>query len=353
MPLRADELPPGLVSAVEGQSAVLFLGAATSVGARHPRNENIPNGNQLRDLLSDKFLGGALKDKALSAVAEYAASETSLRTVQLYIRDLLTDFAPADFHLFIPKFRWHGIATTNYDLIVDKAYAPPNSPLQTLVPFVKDGQAVERETKRVIDGLQFLKLHGSIDHYSDTEIPFILATEQYARYSRHRTRLFERFRDWGTEFPIIFCGYSLSDPHIQSILFGLFEMVGTRPMYYVVDPAMSEIERRYWAGKRITPIRASFSEFMQALDIAVPPIVRTIPKSIGGGISTLRTHYKVANAPETRNLLFFLSEDVDHVRPGMAVEACDPRGFYRGEDCGWGGVEQNLDVPRTITDTLV
>jgi hypothetical protein len=201
MPLHADELPPGLVSAVEGQSAVLFLGAATSIGARHPRNENIPNGNQLRDLLSDKFLGGALKDKALSAVAEYAASETNLRAVQLYIRDLLTDFAPADFHLLIPKFRWHGIATTNYDLIVDKAYAPPNSPQQTLVPFVKNGQAVETETKRVIDGLQFLKLHGSIDHYTDTEIPFILATEQYARYSRHRTRLFERFSGLGNRIP--------------------------------------------------------------------------------------------------------------------------------------------------------
>lgn len=179
MPIEPRDLPPHLVTAVQGQSAVLFLGAAASYGAGHPKGEKILGADQLRNLIADQFLGGNLKDKPLSAVAEYAISEASLPTVQQFIRELLLEFTPAKFHLLIPRFRWHGLATTNYDLIIDKAYDPANSPLQTLVPFIKNGQQVETETKRVIDGLQFLKLHGSIDHYLDSDVPLILATEQY------------------------------------------------------------------------------------------------------------------------------------------------------------------------------
>jgi hypothetical protein len=67
-----------------------------------------------------------------------------LTKVQTFIRKLLFDFSPADFHLLISKFRWHGIATTNYDLIVERAYDPKHEPLQELVPFVKMGSRSKR-----------------------------------------------------------------------------------------------------------------------------------------------------------------------------------------------------------------
>jgi hypothetical protein len=78
-----------------------------------------------------------------------------------------------------------------------------------------------------------------------------------------------------------------------------------------------------------------------------------MPKSIGGGTTTLRNRYKVANAPETKELFMFLAEDVDHIRQGMPIAFADPKNFYRGSDDGWGAIAQNLDVSRAITDSLV
>jgi hypothetical protein len=63
------DIPSALIDAVKEQRAVLFLGAGASVGAKHPKSHLIPLGDRLRDLICDKFLGGALKHRPLSAVA--------------------------------------------------------------------------------------------------------------------------------------------------------------------------------------------------------------------------------------------------------------------------------------------
>lgn len=346
-------LPSSLLSAVESQCAVLFLGAAASFGSQHPKGAKIPGGADLRDAISDRFLGGEEKTKPLATVAELAINEASLTSLQQFVREIFLGFKPADFHCLIPRFRWHGIATTNYDLIIERAYDPNNNPLQELVPFVKNGQAVETQMKKAVDGVQYLKLHGCIDHYIDNEIPLVLSREQYSRYSINRTRLFERFQDWGREFPIIFCGYSVSDPHIQSILFNLIDLGDARPMYFIVDPNASLREERYWSSRRITTIRATFEQFIVDLHASVSNLTQILPKGIGGGTSTVRKYYKVANAPETKDLLFFLEQDVEHVRNGMPIGAVSPKEFYRGVDDGWGAMAQNLDVSRAITDFLV
>ena len=75
MAAESLQLPAALVDAVQSQSAVLFLGAGASFGARHPRGASMPRGDSLRDALSDQFLKGELKDKPLATVAEYADAQ--------------------------------------------------------------------------------------------------------------------------------------------------------------------------------------------------------------------------------------------------------------------------------------
>ena len=116
------EIAPSLIYAIREQRAVLFLGAGASFDAKHPKGERMPLGDRLRDLICDKFLGGALKDKSLTAVSAIAANEAGPLAFQRYIHDLFAPFEPADFHLLVPQFRWRAIATTNFDLIIERAY---------------------------------------------------------------------------------------------------------------------------------------------------------------------------------------------------------------------------------------
>lgn len=47
-----------LAEQVSEGNAVLFLGAGASIGAKHPKDDKIPNGDELRDALSARFLSG-------------------------------------------------------------------------------------------------------------------------------------------------------------------------------------------------------------------------------------------------------------------------------------------------------
>jgi hypothetical protein len=49
------EIPPPLFEAIKEQRAVLFLGAGASKGAKHPTHIPIPQGDELRNLICEKF----------------------------------------------------------------------------------------------------------------------------------------------------------------------------------------------------------------------------------------------------------------------------------------------------------
>jgi hypothetical protein len=155
--------------------------------------------------------------------------------------------SPLTSNHLIPQFRWKAIATTNFDLIVERTYAAVPNALQKLVKSVKDGDLFDHRMNETTHPVGFYKLHGCIESYTDEAIPLILSNVQYASYELNRGRFYSRFRDLGHEYPVIFAGYSISDPHIQRVLFDLTAPGIGRPMYYLVSPGIDPIEARYWA----------------------------------------------------------------------------------------------------------
>src|SRR5467141_792498 len=92
-----------LLDQIRNGQVVLFLGAGASRDALHKENKQPPIGQQLADLLAEKFLGTEFRGRPLAQVAELAISETNLTTVQEFIADMYRDFHPNTFHRLIPR----------------------------------------------------------------------------------------------------------------------------------------------------------------------------------------------------------------------------------------------------------
>jgi hypothetical protein len=144
-------IPAQLLDAVREGRAVLFLGAGASRGAKDEKGNDIPAGAGLAELIVKRFLGNDYAGSDFRTAYDLAGSTRDILSVQKYIFEILSPFQPSDFHQIIPTLPWAGLLTTNYDLIVERAYAKAKQPLQKLVPNVRDDDgAVERMDYRSV-----------------------------------------------------------------------------------------------------------------------------------------------------------------------------------------------------------
>jgi cold shock CspA family protein/tetratricopeptide (TPR) repeat protein len=347
------EIPDFLEQQLREGKVVLCLGAGTALNAKDDRGQGPPTGKGLAALLANKFLGGKYKDSPLAQVAEYAISESDLGQVQSYIRGLLEPLQPTASHVAMTTFPWYGIATTNYDRLVEKAYEQSRDAVQEARPLIENGDKVEDNT-RDPSNILLLKLHGCITRTSNEKCPLILTVDQYLQYRECRSRLFDHLTTWSYEHPIVYIGQSLEDSDLRQVLLEIQKVGAMRPRSFIVSPDIDAIKGRFWEGRKVTPISGTFDEFMAELEARIPKHVRAL-----GTFKSVKTDhpitekFKIAKATLTRATLQFLEADAEYVSLGSKTEYIDPQNFYHGVNKGFSAIEQELDVRRKLADTIL
>ena len=269
-----------------------------------------------------------------------------------YIREVLSDFQPSVAHFLIPKFRWRAIATTNYDTLIDQAYARTPNRYQTIITFLKDSDPVEERLQNVEDPVQYLKLHGCLDHVNDDDIPLIMSHEHYSKFDKHRRNLYSRMRALAHESTFLFCGYTLNDAHVRKVIYDLAEDGIRRPRWFLVAPNVSEDDSIFWSSLNIQVIKATFGHFMTSLDSCIPELHRKLTVKELSREQPIRARFTTQEETPER-LVSSLERDLLYIRSDMPVEPQDPKEFYQGFDTGWGVVAQDLDVKRKPVEDLL
>jgi len=346
------ELPLGFNQALQNKRVVMFLGAGASMEARGPNNTKAPSATALRDMLAKEFFGQKMEDYELQSVADMAISQHGQGIVFEKIRAILEPFRPSAAHKLLPRFHWRRLVTTNYDLLIEQAYAEATQCVQNVVPFVKNSEPIEEMQRNVDRPVLLLKLHGCLSHLHDQNVPLVLSHEHYALHARHRYRLFDRIKDLAHESTIVFCGYRLGDSHIRKIVHDLKEEGVKRPMWYIITPTAIDPEVAYWASLNVQVIRGTFGQFMTALDRSVPEMWRALEPGAGLVELPIQQHFRVRSDPSLP-LRTALGRDLRYIHAVMPVEQQDAGKFYEGYDTGWGAVVHGFDVQRRIVEDLL
>ena len=343
-------IPPFLAQEAARGGVALFFGAGASRGAGHPvPNTKMPLGLGLRDLLSDEFLQGDSKDRALSEVASFIELDGGRLRIDTHIAKLMRPFLPSPGHHVLPTFRWQALYSLNYDRLIEDAYAKAGAPLQSLHVFHKSEEAIDRTLRDNPGSLGLFKLHGCIDRLNDTQAPLILSQESYLVWHESRERLYSRLEDSVAEYPVVFIGTTLADPHIANLL---SKASKGRPMQYIVSPSLSDRDVALFSSRRITPIRATFDDFMTALDQAVAPVNRRLARSLSATAHPITRHFRTnLDAPDS--LVTFLDQNIDYVHAGLRSDAVTPDLFFKGASQSWSPIEQNLDIQRSIYEAFM
>ncbi|MHA1410044.1 MAG: P-loop NTPase [Candidatus Odinarchaeia archaeon] len=342
------QLPEFLKTQLQAGRVILYLGSGASLSATDDNGNHPPSSAELAKYLSIRFLGGKYETEPLSTVSELAISESDLFSVQDYIKQIFEKFKPSETHLKMTKLRWKTIVTTNFDLLIEQAYAQIPDKIQDIVPFVENGDRVE-EKLTGLDAVALIKLHGCINRISNEKCPLILTPDQYIQYKKCRDRLFNRFQDWAHEYPIVFIGSSLNDYDLRTTLISLSTNVENRPRYFSVTPNVDEIEERHWSQKRITTLKGTFHEFITEVSKSLIGPFYRLSKDMPSG---LIRKARIKDASFSENCMRFLTMDAEPVE-SASPETIDPKSFYKGHSYRWAAIDQNLDVYREIVDNVI
>lgn len=307
-----DGLSPYIKDQILAGRAVLFLGAGASIPATGEKGKTGLSGTALRDKLCDQFLGGEGKSRQLNYVADRCISVAGMGEVHWFLKDLFDSLNPTQGHLAIPNFRWRGIVTTNYDWLIERAYERSTSPMQSYERMIWDRDNFDT-LGRDVSRVPLLKLHGCLTRLNDPELPLVLSSHDYHKFSINRKQLVSTFREWGSSYPIIFCGYQIADENIKDILFDLTDK-RQRPSYAFVDPGLEPGDISYWKSLRFDCVKMSFDDFMSSLSATVPRSSVTLAQAMSESATSV-TKLIPSKIRPSEALAEYLDEALVHVQP--------------------------------------
>ncbi|NEH99225.1 SIR2 family protein [Rhizobium johnstonii] len=342
-----SEVDPAVIDAVRDGRVVLFLGAGASVGAIRNGKEPIPIAAELGRRIAEKFLGSDFTNLDFKTICDFAASARSVRDLQTFIHEQLIGYQPAEFHKLIPLFRWAGIATTNYDLVIEETYKLVNERLEDLVPNTRDGDGAAEKLGE--NGLLYVKLHGCITRYQEVNPPLIASTEQLINHKTGRAGQFAQFLEWAQTKTIIFVGYGMGDFNLRTLFEEIRKDGDNHARHYIVRPNINQFEIDYWLERRVRTINSDFASFLEILDRQIRSETRQLARLGAGSTSNSFTRFiSKANIKESANLLRYLQSACEHVSLTDKIEEPEASKFYRGFDLKWDAIAANLDVSRRI-----
>jgi hypothetical protein len=243
-----EEPPYGVIwDEIEEGKVIPFLGAGASLCGRPTREARwtgaddafLPNGSELGSWLADLCRFPDRTDLDLAKIASYYEVQAHRRYLVKRLREVFSkDYAPGPIHEFLAGCpRPLLIVTTNYDNLIEKAFAAVGRPYHLVVYPEREEYAgsvlwwkpgaVEPEAHKpamlplsLTDTTIIYKMHGSISTRAAWN-SFVITEEDYVRFLARMTEKLAippRFMMHFRQSAFLFLGYGLRDWNLRVML---------------------------------------------------------------------------------------------------------------------------------------
>src|SRR5487761_2452275 len=123
-----------LCKALAHRSASVFLGAGMNAGLTRPDGTTFPLGAGLAKQLAASLPNDDLAGSPLTHVAELVEFQGGRHSLNDMVREALSGFRFGSAHAVLSTLPFDSIWTTNYDLLVEEAFAKSSHPAGVLKP---------------------------------------------------------------------------------------------------------------------------------------------------------------------------------------------------------------------------
>lgn len=340
-----------LIRQISNNQAVLFLGSGFSLDSKNQLKESFPTGSGFSKKLWEflkyegDYDGTSLPEMYQAFLNKGVKKDLKISFLN---NNLTSSEIPYHYNALVNPF-WFKIYTTNIDDIIEKTFRRNEKSIEELrYPF---DQFSERDQS--LEKTQIVYLHGKLP--CDPE-QVIFSTQQYAKAQLTHEPLYGQFvYDYST-LPTIFIATGLNEPLFERYIvarearFGFKER---RPKSYLISPSLSPVKvGNFRKNYNVHYVKGTTRDFLDWI-ISIHELLPEKDEILKRTFPNLLSIYEYANIADiSKKSIAKFAKCFKRV-PKELKPIKERSGFLMGTSPRWNDIITDLDVPRTVTSTLV
>ena len=256
--MTPQDLSQDLINSIDNRNAVFFCGAGISHGVEGERG--FPGGQELAGDMAEKLLGRTVRDDEpldLKQIAQEVIWADNDRRSRLneYLLKVFADptIKPLRAHKALAALECN-VITTNYDTLIEDAFKQAEK---------RCGTVVRENNLTRMQEVNVVKIHGCVTDVDN----IVIAEEDYYRWLTSDSEMKTLVRLWFFQRPIVFIGFSLSDPNFRQLYYDLRLRFGgaLKVAYAVFKEKSDNYDMRFIEKQGIKIIEQDATVFLEDL----------------------------------------------------------------------------------------
>jgi hypothetical protein len=333
---QTEELFKVFAKIQEGNT-ILFLGAGASVGEKKYLSKELID-------YYEAYLGKSINETnitrwidILSADQGFDRKHFDTETVKI-----LQKLPVSDAHKILASIRWREIITTNFDLLLERAYDDIGNTSNKVLDLKTVKNLKQYNYKESNNEVRYVKLNGCIQDSS--LYPLAFSTDDFKKLNSFYRNVLNDLKNLSDNISFLSIGYSYTDEFGRGLL-EKFDSYNYRERRWIlnVDPYPNEGALSYYTKNKICIIKSSFQDFFTRYQ----QWERTSSDSIikRKGLSITSSKGSQIGAPY--RLLLNMDGVIRQLNTQSKERFIKESEFYKGEEPTFNLISRGVDVVRS------
>ncbi len=317
-------------------NAILFLGAGASIGEKKYLS------NEIIEYYED-YLGREFQENDITQFVDILSADPTFKRshFDITVADMLRKLKPTPEHRTIVSLPWRQIITTNFDLLIERAYDEvriTTNDNYEIVP-VRNKQEYNYNPSNI--EIKYVKLNGCISDKG--KYPLAFSTRDFQELKSYYKIVLNDLRNLSNNILFLTVGYSFRDKFSKKLIMN-FDSYKFREQKWIIniDPYPNESSLHYYSQQRICVIKCSFQDFFTSYANWETEEASKIVTRKKISITNSKNQY----INFTPQLMLKLDGKIIQFNNNYKSKFINPIDFYKGEEPNFNVVQRQLDVAR-------
>ncbi|MEZ4810895.1 MAG: SIR2 family protein [Allomuricauda sp.] len=330
---QTDQLN-NLFKKISEGNTILFLGAGASIGEKKYLSKEIID-------YYESYLGKSYNEPNLTRFIDILSADPQFSRDHFdgEVAKMLEKYTPNEGHLIMASIQWREIITTNYDLLVEKAFDQIKGESGTDFDLVSIREHRDYNYASSNSEIKYVKLNGCLS--DKRKYPFVFSSDDFQNANKFYKVVLNDLKSLSDKISLVSCGYSFNDPFGAQLLekYDSYNF-RDRKWVYNVDPFPNENALPYYSQNKICIIKCSFEDFFKKYKSWLDNQLEAVVNRKRILYRTSKNHrIKIPN-----KLAIDLENSIRQLNSQSSVAYINDIDFYKGEEPNYDIIKRGVDV---------